>query len=61
MQSGPKKMPWTGAKAPTGQGPHPDSIDFSAMRAKHGNAGMKEMLERGEFYAKGQPDITYTW
>ena len=61
VQSGPKKMPWTGAKAPTGQGPHPDVIDYAAMRNKFGNSKMKEMLEAGEFMAKGQPDITYTW
>lgn len=61
VDSGPKKMPWTGQKAPTGVGPHPDVIDFAKMRMKHGDRGTKEMLERGEFYAKGQGDTTFTW
>jgi hypothetical protein len=60
VQSGPKRMPWTGAKSPVG-GPDPNVIDYQAMRNKFGNSKMKEMLEAGEFMAKGQPDITYTW
>lgn len=61
VDAGPKKMPWSGPKAPTGQGPHPDVIDFAKMRQKHGDGGMKEMLGRGEFYAKGQGDTIFTW
>jgi len=61
VSSGPQKMPWTGAKAPTGQGPHPDSINFQGMRQKFGDRKMKEMLENGEFMAKGQGDQIFTW
>jgi hypothetical protein len=61
VNSGQKKMPWTGQKAPTGQGPHPDVIDYPAMRAKFGNRKTAEMLEAGEFLAKGQRDTIFTW
>lgn len=62
VNAGPQKLKWNGEKAPTGVGPHPDAIDFPRMRAKFGQQGMREMLERGEFYAKrDKTDTIYTW
>ena len=62
VNSGPQKLKWSGEKAPTGQGPHPDAIDFARMIQKHGRQGMRDMLERGEFYAKrDKSDVIYTW
>lgn len=62
VNSGPQKLRWQGEKAPTGVGPHPDAIDFSRMRNKLGVSGMREMLERGEFYAKKDTsDTIYVW
>jgi hypothetical protein len=60
--SEPTRLKWTGAKDPLGRGPAIDEIDLARMREEFGSNGTKEMLSKGQFYAKRDKSKNiYVW